>query len=110
MTEGPTEIQISLIWPDVEDLPVLRSNQFLGQLGQGPDGSPEEFVLTLGYVAPPVMLGTPQQQEATFAAMGALSVKALSRVSMSRARLGELIEVLQVSADQYDRGQRGNQQ
>ena len=101
----PTQIQISMIWPNVQDLPVLRANQFLGQFGSGPDGMPEEFVLTVGYAAPPVVLGSPQEQAASLAALGAVSVSGLSRVSMSRARLGELIQLLQQGAAAYDQAQ-----
>lgn len=99
--------QISLIWPDVEDLPVLRANQFLGQVAPGPTGAPEEFIFTIGYVSPPVFLGSPEEQAATMKALGAVSVRALARVSMSRVRLAELIQVLQQSADQYDNGSQG---
>jgi hypothetical protein len=103
VTDADQNVPISLIWPEVEELPVLRANQFLGQISQGPTGTPEEFILTIGYVVPPVLLGTVDEQRATMRALGAVSVKALSRVSMSRGRLGELIQILQSLAEAYDK-------
>ena len=102
MTEPNGIVPISIIWPEVEEEPVYRANQFLGQLGPGPNGAPEEFVLTLGYVAPPVLLGSPEEQSASFGALGAISVKTLARVSMSRGRLAELANVLQAALAQYE--------
>jgi hypothetical protein len=109
MTNPTGSIPISLIWPDVDEQSVYRANQFLGQLspGPGPDGAPEEFVLTIGYVSPPVMLGSAEEQAATMNALGAVSVRTLARVSMSRGRLQELIGILQQSASNYDVGSGG---
>lgn len=91
-----------MIWPDVDSQPVLRANQFLAQLGPGPDGNPEECILTIGYAAPPVLLGSPEEQRATVMALGAIESKALARVSMSRARVGQLIDILQQQAQIMD--------
>jgi hypothetical protein len=101
-------VQVSIIWPEVDEVPVLKANQFLGQISQGPAGQPEDFVVTIGYFPPPVLLGTPEEQRATMRALGAISVKTLSRVSLSRDRLGELIKVLQTIAEQYDNATGGS--
>lgn len=100
---------VSLIWPEVEEEPVFRANQFLGQISTTSAGTPEDFLLTIGYVAPPVLLGTPDEQRATMGALGAVSVRTLCRVSMSRERLGELIQMLQGVAQQFDRATGGDQ-
>lgn len=96
-------IGIPLIWPDIEELPVYRANQFISQNGQGPDGKPEEIVLSLGYIAPPVILGTPEEQQATARALGAVSVKALARVSISRGHVAQLVELLRAQLELFDR-------
>lgn len=77
------QFQMQVIWPEVEQLPVFRANQFLGQISSGVDNLPEDIVLTLGYVTPPVALGSEEERRATLAAIGAMSVKPISRISMS---------------------------
>jgi hypothetical protein len=108
--EGPEQpVQISVVWPGVEDAPVMRSNAMLSQIGTGPSG-PEEFVLTLGYIAPPVLLGTPEEQQASLAALGAVAAKTLCRISLSRARAQELVELLAGQIAVYDQQARGGAQ
>lgn len=84
-----------MIWPDVGELPVYRANQFLGQVTAGPDGEPEDLLLTIGHVAPPVLLGSPEEQQATAMALGAINVRALSRISLSYQQTQALIGLLQ---------------
>lgn len=88
-----------MIWPDVSEAPIQRVNTFLAQFTQDPEGAPEDFILTAGHIAPPVLLGSAEEQKAAFAAMGAVSVHTLARISMSPARLFELIDLLQNTAN-----------
>ena len=88
-------IQISVIWPDVEELSVYRANQFIVQPSPGPDGNIEDFVMTVGYLAPPVILGTVEEQQASARALGAVSAKALLRVAMSPGVAFQLQQLLQ---------------
>jgi hypothetical protein len=109
VTDSDGNVQISIIWPEVEEEPVFRANQFLGQISPGPTGAPEDFILTIGHVAPPVMLGTLDEQRATMSALGAVSVRTLSRVSMSRGNLEALIRILQTAVGQFDSATGGGQ-
>jgi hypothetical protein len=104
-------INLSLIWPGVDELPVLPVNQVMGQGGMPNNvGTVDEFILTFGYLAPPVLLGSPEDQATTAQALGALAVDPLFRMAMSRSRLDDLIKLLQESADKWDAlpGQGGN--
>ena len=87
-------VTVSLVWPSVEDLPVYASNQVIVQLNLGPDGRPDSIVLTLGFVAPPVVLGTPAEQQLAMQALGGVAVRPLSRTSMPISRAKELVDVL----------------
>jgi hypothetical protein len=78
-------IQLPLIWPDVNDVSVLMSNVHLLQISE-----PDCAVLTLGQAAPPVVLGTPEEQQTMVRAIGGVSVRAICRVSMTRVRVAEL--------------------
>jgi hypothetical protein len=99
----PPKIQFSVIWPDVEDLTVYACNQFLVQISAGSDGRPEDLILTLGFIAPPVILGTPEEQQASAMALQAVSVKGVSRVSMSRGNAEQLMNLIgaQLAATGY---------
>jgi hypothetical protein len=103
MPEGQN-FQVSVIWPDVSELSVYRANQFIVQVTTGPDGNVDDVVLTIGYVAPPVILGTPEEQRASAMALGAVDVKALTRVSISPAYAQQLTELLQTQLRQLDPG------
>ena len=87
----------------MEETPVLRSNQCAVQLVAGPDGKPDEAVLVMGNVTPPLLSGSPEEYGAMLSLTGALTVKTLGRYSMSRGRLGELIQYLTAQADAWDR-------
>jgi hypothetical protein len=95
-------IQIGVIWPDIEEQPVLAANQFVTQLSPGPDGRPEELVLIVGNVTPPLVLGQPDEVHAMLSAVGAVSAKAHGRFSLTRGRLDELVSVLAQAAHNWD--------
>jgi len=95
MAEPDTgDVNVSLVWAGVDELPVHASNQALVQLNPGADGRPESIVLTLGFVAPPVVLGTPAEQHLAMKALGGIAVRPLVRTAMSISRAKELVEVL----------------
>ncbi len=100
---------IPVIWPNAQDLPVLVTNTVVSQLSSGPDGRPEECIVTLGHAPPPIILGSAEEQDVALRALGAVSAQAHVRVSLNRARLQELIGVLSQSAAQWDEslGQQG---
>lgn len=103
---GEQRVEIAVVWPDVEELPVYRANQFIAQVGTGPDG-PEDLFLTIGLATPPVILGTEEEQRVAVAAIGAVSVKGLARISMSRARAAELAMLLENVVRQWPHGGGG---
>ncbi len=96
---------VPVIWPNAQDLPVLVTNTVVSQLSSGPDGRPEECIVTLGHAPPPLILGPAEEQEVALGALEAVSVHAHVRVSLNRARLQELIEVLSRAAAQWDQSQ-----
>jgi hypothetical protein len=94
--EQPEVLQVPIIWVGVDDTQIVFANQFLGQFHQ------EEVILTLGQIAPPVLLGTPEQRVEEANRLGYVPVKAIARFGLTRKRLGELIGVLQETAANYD--------
>lgn len=92
--EDASGIAIPLVWGGVDDLPVYASNQAMVQLNPGADGRPDSIILTLGFVAPPVVLGTRAEQQQAMESLGRIAVRPLSRASMTIGRAKELVEVL----------------
>jgi hypothetical protein len=103
MAEEPTgaTVEYRLRWTEGEDVPVLLTNQFLGQIGQQ-----NEVVLTFGQVTLPALLGSPEQQAEQAKEISQVPVSILGRFTVSRAGLDELIRVLNDTRANYDRVQQ----
>jgi hypothetical protein len=94
-------IQVPVIWEGADDLPVLAANQFVVQI-DSPDGAAENLILTVGHIAPPVLLGSAEEQRAAAADIKAVSVRPLARFSLSRSRATALIRVLNEVVGRFD--------
>jgi hypothetical protein len=88
---GPLE------WVDFEELPIVFANHFLVQ------HQPNEFVLTLGQVTGPPVVGTPEQVREQARGAPRVPIHTLARVALTRQRAVELIEILQATLEDHDR-------
>ena len=97
--DGEDQIRdIPLTWIGVEDLPILFANASVGQLQAQEDA----FYLTVGQATPPALIGTPQEQADQLDQIAYIPVKPVARFAFTRARLQELVAILQANLDQYD--------
>ena len=87
----------ALEWVDFEEQPIVFANHFLVQ------HQPNEFVLTLGQVTGPPVVGTPEQVREQARGAGRVPIHALARVGLTRLRVLELINVLQATLEDHDR-------
>jgi hypothetical protein len=95
-THPGTEFSVPLQWIDFEETPILFANHFLAQ------HQSNEFVLTFGQVTGPPVVGTPDQiHDAT--GLRHVPIHTLARAGVTRDRLVELIEILQVTLREHDR-------
>lgn len=94
------EVQVK--WPVEFDLPVRSANQFAVQLSNGPDGVPEQALLAAGFVAPPLLTGTPESQLEQVRSITELQVTPIALMAMSRARVQELITALTQTLTAWD--------
>lgn len=98
MTEplGPATVRAQLTWGDLDSLPVLAANQFIVQLSatEAPN-TPSDIVLTVGYLAPPLLIGTLEEQQQAAAAVDHLTVRPVARFSVPTAKAAELARLLQ---------------
>jgi hypothetical protein len=92
--------QVPVVWENLDGVPVLLANQFIIQHFQ------DEFILTVGQMVPPTLLGDEEQREAQLRAIERVSVRPLARIAFTRARLTELIETLAAHREKYDREQQ----
>lgn len=81
---------VPLVWVDADDATVSFCNQVLFQ-----QAGPDEYVLTLGHVVPPPILGTDEQRREQVRRVSFVPVKTLGRFSLTQQRVEELIGVLQ---------------
>lgn len=98
LDEGRHERFIPTTWIGAEELPVLFVNTFVGQV-QPQEGA---FYLSVGQTVPPALIGTPQEQAEQLEQIAYVPVKPIARLALTRARMEELIALLQLNIDQYD--------
>jgi hypothetical protein len=87
----------ALEWVDFEEQPIVFANHFLVQ------HQPNEFVLTLGQVTGPPVVGTPEQVREQARGASHVPIHALARVGLTRLRVLELINILQATLEDHDR-------
>jgi hypothetical protein len=100
LDEGSGERELPLIWENVEDVPVYYANQYICQFSQ------DEFILTIGQMVPPALLGDQEQRERQLEQLEHVPIKPLARVALTYARLVELINVLEANRWQYEQAQQ----
>jgi hypothetical protein len=96
MADLPDSIEIPLTFIGADDTPVTAANSFVVQ------HQADEFMITVGHVAPPLLVGTPQEQARQAGQLPFIPVNVLGRYSVTRQRLVELIEALQSNLKKFD--------
>lgn len=86
----PASIQKAAVWVGLEDQAVQASNAFACQIA-----GPGEFVISVGHVVPPLLTGTPEEQQAQMQALPFVQVRGLARFALAPHRVEELIKALQ---------------
>lgn len=99
MAEEPDRIALPLAWVEGEE-PVIFANQFLFQ-----QIDPGEFVLNIGQALPPPLIGPPEEQRRQASQIPFVPVRTLARLSLTRKRVEELINVLQGVLTRADEAQ-----
>lgn len=82
------ELETELRWLGLDEIPFVFVNQLLAQVNQG------EVFLTFGQVNPPVILGTPEEQEKQVRGIESVPVRTVARVNMTAERLADVVAVL----------------
>lgn len=92
----PESIQLPLVWVAPDELVVQLGNQFLVQFDT------EAFYLSVGQVAPPAFIGTPEERLEQARALQFVPVRTLGRYSLSRRSVEQLKDLLVQMMDNFD--------
>lgn len=95
---GEIGLEVPIVWVGVDDQSVVLANQFAFQFN-----APEEFILTIGQIAAPILLGTNEEKLEQLKRIAFVPVKTVGKFSMTQQRVKELIGLLQGQLEQYDR-------
>jgi hypothetical protein len=94
-------IALPFFFIGTEDVPIQLSNLQAVQHVQ------QEFIITFAQFAPPLVMGTPEEQREQVKAKPYLAVKTLARLAMSPERVLSLIKALQENYDNWKAAQGG---
>jgi hypothetical protein len=95
----PEGIEVPVIWAGVEDVPILYANTFICQFDVA---SPGGFILTAGQMTPPALIGTPEEVQEQAEQVSFVPVRAAARLAFTRAKLDELVAILQANREKFD--------
>lgn len=95
------EVPLSVEWIGAEEATIHFANQALGQIVQR-----GEIVLTFGQAVPPILSGTPEQQVEQVRQISSIQAKTVARLVLTPERVRELVDILQVTLDNYYEIQR----
>lgn len=90
-------IRVPIVWTGVDDVPILYANGFVSQFDQ------EAFIITIGQVAPPALIGTPEEVEEQARELEFITVRPITRLALTPPKMAEFIAILQANLDQYER-------
>lgn len=102
MQESEQSLSLPVSWVEVDQADVVAANQFA--MAYNPTTG--ESVLTVGHVAPPMLLGTEEDVRQQAEKIQFVPIRTVGRFSMTRSIAEALREVLQQHLARYDQEQR----
>ena len=78
--ENDGGVAIPMVWVANEDVPILFANQFVIQHEH------DEFLLTVGQLQPPIILGTPEERAEQVKMISYVPVNMVARIGFNRDR------------------------
>ena len=89
------EMRVPIVFQGIDDVPVLFCNQLVVQHQQN------EFVITFGQLAPPILLGTPEERREQAKQVPYVAVKVVARIGLTSDRMVEFIKAMQDNLRKY---------
>ena len=94
---GQKDIRVPTLWVGESEISVVLANQF-NIAHQGVD----EFILTIGQVTTPLLIGSDEDKLEQAKNLSYVPIRVVGRITFSRDRLVELIQVLTTNLKRYD--------
>jgi hypothetical protein len=92
----PAVLRARVVWEEIDRVPVFAANQFVVQMAMSEaQGAFSEVVLTVGYLPPPLLVGTPEEQREAATAIDHVTVRPIARFSVPAAKATELAQLIQ---------------
>jgi hypothetical protein len=101
MSDAPQLPSFQVDWSRVSSMPVATANEFAVQVTRWA-GSPEYTVVSVGHVASPIFVGTPEEQRIFLNESRVIQVAPVIRFSVTRTQLDVLISQLEEARQAYD--------
>jgi hypothetical protein len=92
----PPGVAVPVTWTGAEDMPVLFANHFVAQVDRG------EVFLTAGQLTPPMLVGTQEERIEQAGMIQFLPIQTVARIGFTPDRLRELIQVLEITLQNYE--------
>lgn len=92
------EVRVPVRYTGIDDLPIHFANAFLVQHSHGQ----QEFIVSFGHIAPPVLLGTPEQAKEQAEQIAFVQAKMLARFGVTEQRFRELVKLMSDYLAKYD--------
>lgn len=91
----PQEHGVPLVYVGADDQPIVLANQF----GIIQDQANGEFVLTVGQLQLPQLIGSDEERQEQFNRLSFIGIKVLGRFVLTRPRVEALVAMLQQNLD-----------
>ena len=91
------ERRLPIVREGIEDVPILFANDFVVQFLD------TEFILTVGQLQPPVVIGSAEERREQLDKAGYVSVQVIARLGLTEQRMGQLVEVLNQHWERYQK-------
>lgn len=102
--ENDQKVVVPTLWVGESETTVVLGNQF-SIAHQGVD----EFLLTIGQVATPLLTGSDDDKLEQVKGLSYVPIQVVGRFTFSRERLAELIGVLTTNLKRYDESIKGRE-
>lgn len=96
MATEPESVQVRVAWIGVDDTPIQFVNQVLTQFNEN------EFIVTLGQLSPPVILGDENERREQAEALEYVPVMPVARLALTPAGMKDLVRVLSQNLETYE--------